>query len=57
MSEPARKTERPFPHRHEPDPDNPWVEYEREKAIIAATSETRAEYDRRIRDLVDRLEL
>lgn len=55
MSEPARKIEKPFPHRHKPDPNSPWAEYERQKAIIAEASETQAEYDQRIQELTDRL--
>lgn len=52
MNDSNLKPQKPTRHRRPPDP---WWEYEHEKAIIAETSETQAEYDQRIQELTDRL--
>jgi len=36
---------------------NVWIEYEKEKKIIAETAQSAEEYERRLKELVDRLGL
>jgi|GEM_PF-4473987 len=55
MKDSNLKPQRPTRRRIRRRSSDPWREYEREKAIIAETSETQAEYDQRIRELIDRL--